>query len=132
MADKKLLALFNRCEFDENEKLLYSDAKVTRVAANTQYRKLKVDITFLRYVSFNSFISFTDKVKRAYDLSSFDVNYRYEGVDFNAEHWGDLMQEIKFKNPAANGFLNDSEFKIEGEKNTDFCFARRHRAFKKK
>ncbi|MBP3480255.1 MAG: PolC-type DNA polymerase III [Clostridia bacterium] len=116
MADKKLLALFNRCEFDENEKLLYSDAKVTRVAANTQYRKLKVDITFLRYVSFNSFISFTDKVKRAYDLSSFDVNYRYEGVDFNAEHWGDLMQEIKFKNPAANGFLNDSEFKIEGEK----------------
>ena len=34
MADKQLLALFNRCEFDENEKTLYNDAKVTRVAAN--------------------------------------------------------------------------------------------------
>ena len=116
MADKQLLALFKRCEFDKNEKLLYNDAKVTRVAANTQYRKLKVDITFSRYVNFSNFLSFVDKVKRVYDLSSFDVNYRYEGVDFIPEHWDDLIQEVKFKNPAANGFLNDSDFKIEDGK----------------
>ena len=48
MADKKLLTLFNRCKFDDDELKLYNDARVTRVAANTQYRVLKVDIIFTK------------------------------------------------------------------------------------
>lgn len=116
MADKKLLTLFNRCSFDDSEKELYRDSRVTRVAANTQYRKLKVDITFTCYVNLSAFMSFVDKVKTAYELSSFEVNYRYEGVEFSSEHWQDLIGSIRMKNPAANGFLNDSKFKIEDGK----------------
>ena len=116
MADKKLLKLFNRCDFDDSEMNLYKDARVTRVAANTQYRILKVDIVFNSYVSVDTFKILTDKIKRVYDLSDLHAKYSFENVEFCREHWEDLMLKIRSINPAANGFLNDSELEIIGDK----------------
>ncbi len=116
MADKKLLTLFNRCKFDDDELKLYNDARVTRVAANTQYRVLKVDIIFTKYVCPDSFLSFSNKVKCAYDLSEFNAKYSFENVEFCRQHWKDLLFDIKTRNPAANGFLNDSEFETDSNK----------------
>ena len=116
MADKKLLTLFNRCKFDDDELKLYNDARVTRVAANTQYRVLKVDIIFTKYVCPDSFLSFSNKVKCAYDLSEFNAKYSFENVEFCRQHWKDLLFDTKTRNPAANGFLNDSEFETDSNK----------------
>ena len=114
MADKLLLKLFNKCEFDDNEKQVFSDARVTRVAANTEYRKLKVDIVFKDYVNHAMLDAFHRKVIEAYSLSTFDVNFVYEGVRFGPGHVGDILLDVKALIPAANGFLNDSEVSLAG------------------
>ncbi len=112
MTEKKLLTLFNRCEFDAQENKLFESAVVTRIAANKEYRKLKVDIIFNNYVNFDAFSKFVDKVKKAYDLSYFEVNYKYNGIEFCKEHWPDIVCFVKELNSGANGFLNDSDINI--------------------
>lgn len=109
MADKKLLDLFNKCSFDDSEKELYSGARVTRIAANREFRALKVDIVFDSYVNSSVFSTFIEKVKRSYELSSFDVNYHYENTAFSLKYWNDLITDLKKINPGCNGFLVSSE-----------------------
>ena len=113
MADKKLLTLFNRCDFDDEERRLFDGALVSRVAANTELRMLKAEIVFDSYVSPSVFSHFIDKVLSAYSLTSFDCKYRFEGVHFCTDLWQDLVSEVKTRAPAANGFLNDSFVDLE-------------------
>jgi len=112
MADKKLLNLFSRCEFTEQEINLYESARVTRVAANTEYRMLKVDIIFTNYVNFAMRKNFLDKVKTCYSLSDFQMSFKFENITFVREHWSDIVNDLKIISPAANGFLNDSTITI--------------------
>lgn len=114
MAEKKLLSLFNRCNFDDNEKALFESAVITRVAANTEYRKLKVDIIFYNYVNFIAFSNFIDKVKATYNLTSFDAQFKFSGIDFCKEYWNDVVSFAKIENSAVNGFLNDCSIEIDG------------------
>ncbi len=113
MAEKKLLSLFNRCNFDDTEKALFESAVVTRVAANTEYRKLKVDIIFKNYVNFVAFSNFINKVKITYNLSSFDVQFKFLDIEFCKDHWNDIVSFAKIENSAVNGFLNDCSIEIE-------------------
>ncbi len=109
MAEKKLLALFNRCNFDEAQIKLFEDAVVTRVAANTEYRKLKVDIIFKSYVNFVALNKFIKDVEKSYNLSSFEVNHSFCNIEFSTEYWKDIVSYVRVINPGANGFLNDSK-----------------------
>ena len=113
MAEKKLLSLFNRCNFDDNEKTLFESAVVTRVAANTEYRKLKVDIIFYDYVNFIAFSNFVNKVKTCYNLTLFDAQFKFCGIDFCEDYWSDIVAFAKLENSAVNGFLNDCTINIK-------------------
>jgi len=112
MAEKKLLTLFSRCKFDNNQIDLFESAVVTRVAANTEYRKLKVDIIFKNYVNFVAFSNFVDMVKNSYNLSYFEAQFKFEGIEFCKEHWDDIICFVKQENSAANGFLNDCNIRV--------------------
>ncbi len=115
MSEKILLKLFNRCEFSNEELVLYDKSLVTKAVANTEYRKLKVDIIFKNYVNHSLLLAFKDKVKNAYKLSDFIVNYRFDGIDLAVEHWNDILYDLKSQNPVANGFFNDSSIEINGD-----------------
>ena len=109
MADKRFLDLFNKCSFDENEKELFCNARVTRIAANREFRALKVDAIFDRYIDSNTFSALLDKIKDSYNLSSFDINFRYENLGFTLDCWNDIVSDLKKVNPGCNGFLISSE-----------------------
>ncbi len=112
MADRNLLTLFNRCDFTEEEKQLFSSAVVTKVMANQEHRILKVDIIFKSYVNFIALSELRKKVVKAYSLASLIINHRFEDVQFCAEYWNDIILFVKTKNSVANGFLNDSSVEI--------------------
>ena len=111
--EKKLTELFARCNFSDEELSLFDTAVVTKVLANKQLRMLKVDITFRSYVNFNVLSNFIGKVKKTYQLASFEVNHSYLDIDFSIEHWSDIILFVKVNNSGANGFLNNSTVELK-------------------
>lgn len=115
MADKKLLELFNKCEFSSEEIKVFSDAVVTRIAANREHRGLKVDIITPSYVNHSFYASFINKVKTAYALTVFEADLAYKDISFSFDYWNDIVDDLKLIKPGSNGFLSDSTIKIDGD-----------------
>ncbi len=113
MADKKLLDLFNKCSFDEQLNNIFSDAVVTRVAANREHRALKVEIILNNYISHKQYSEFINLVKEIYNLNIFEANYKYNGIDFSLDYWNDIVDDLKILKPGSNGFLTGSKPKLE-------------------
>lgn len=112
MADKNLLQLFSKCDFNEEQISLFKTAVATRVQINSEYRILKAQLKFENYVPYSFIAQLADIVRYTYKLSRVEITERYLNTSLENEYWQDILSALKNRNPAANGFLNGSQIEV--------------------
>ena len=113
MANKNLLQLFSKCDFEQSQISLFKTAVATRVQINSEYRILKAHLQFESYVPYSFITQLADIVSTTYSLNKVEFKEKYLNTSLEPSHWQDIILALKTRNPAANGFLNGSKIEID-------------------
>ena len=100
-----------------SEKLisLLPDGELQCCDINMEQRSMNVLVRFGKYVSPAVISDMQKEITVALKLKGISLNYSFALDDISELHCKDMAEELRFKNPMVNGFLNNAEYTINGD-----------------
>ena len=102
----------------ENLISLLPDGEIERCDINMEERSMTVVIRFEKYVSPSVVSDLQREIVNALKLKGININYTFAPDDISVLACKEMAEELRFKNPMVNGFLNNAEYNLEGDKVT--------------
>ena len=99
-----------------SQKLISSlpDGEVKRCDINAENRTMDVLFEFGKYVEAALISDFSKEVVEALKLKNITVDCCFKLSEFPLVAFSDLAEELRFKNPMVNGFLNGADYNFDG------------------
>ncbi len=102
----------------ENLISLLPDGELERCDINMEQRTMTVIVRFEKYVSMSVISNMQREVTVALKLKGFSLDYSFPSGDISKTACKDMAEELRFKNPMVNGFLNGAEYSLQGDEIT--------------
>lgn len=116
MSAKKLNEIFSRCSCGEEISGYLAESDIEQIEMLRDKREIHVTAAFARVVPRKLLREYEIRAAEDYELSRILILPHYRGVEFTAEHFHDLAEELKEKVPMVNGFLDDCECSLEEDR----------------
>ena len=110
----RLHSVFDKI-LSENVISLLPDGEIQRCDVNMEERKMDVIVRFDKYVSQKVIADMTKEISLMLKLKGISFDYSFDKECLSVDAAKEMAEELRFKNPMVNGFLNDSVYVLEGD-----------------
>ena len=94
---------------------LLPDGELERCDINMEQRSMSVLVRFEKYVSPNVISDMQREIVATLKLNEISLNYSFVSCDISENACREMAEELRFKNPMVNGFLNGAEYHLSGD-----------------
>ena len=100
-----------------SEKLIsvLPDGELKRCDINMEERAMEVFVLFDKYVSPSVVLDLQKEISSALKLKKINLEHSFKQDKIPTSALKEMAEELRFKNPMVNGFLNDAEYSLEGD-----------------
>ncbi|MBQ4131635.1 MAG: PolC-type DNA polymerase III [Clostridia bacterium] len=91
------------------------NGEVKRCDVNMEARTINLDICFDEYVSYTLIANMQREIVAALKLNGITVTHSFFNLSPTSLACKEMAEELRFKNPMVNGFLNDAEYNLMGD-----------------
>ena len=110
----RLHSVFDKI-LSENVISLLPDGEIQRCDVNMEERKMDVIVRFDKYVSQKVIADMTKEISLMLKLKGISFDYSFDKECLSVDAAKEMAEELRFKNPMVNGFLNDAVYVLEGD-----------------
>ena len=87
---------------------------IEKCELDIENRKIKIKAVSRKYLPFKTIYSVKQAIKDALSLKTISFDISFDGDTLNAESILDVIESLKVKNAAINGFFNEAECSFDG------------------
>ena len=87
---------------------------IEKCELDIENRKIKIKAVSRKYLPFKTIYSVKQAIKDALSLKTISFDISFDGNSLNAESILDVIESLKVKNAAINGFFNEAECSFDG------------------